>query len=112
MTEYQIALWAVGVILAANVLAMGLFVLFARLPDGKLKESIRGIIFELDKLADNMENSQKRATAMQEIGALLGWRKILVPTALIGWVIDMEVAAIRKMQAATAAPNLHEGDGK
>lgn len=109
-TELQIALLAAGTILAANILAMLLFVLFARLPDGMLKEPIRAIVYELDRLADCMENSQKRATAIQDINALLGWRKILVPAALIGWVIDLEVAAIRKMQAATGTPNLHEGD--
>ncbi|MCC5464571.1 hypothetical protein [Pelosinus baikalensis] len=108
--ELQIAYVAAGIILAANLLAMGLFVIFAKLKDGRLKESIRGIVFELDRFADNMENIEKRRVAIQQINDILGWRRILVPGALIGWIIDAEVAAIRKMQKATNTPNLHEGE--
>jgi hypothetical protein len=108
--ELQIAYVAAGIILAANVLAMGLFVLFAKLRDGRLKESIRGIIFELDRFADNMENTDKRRAAIQQVNDVLGWRKIIIPGALIGWIIDAEVAAIRKMQQTTDCPDLHEGE--
>jgi hypothetical protein len=110
--ELQIIYVAVGILLAANLLAMALFVLFAKLQDGQMKESIRSIIFELDRFADNMENDEKRRTAIQQINDVLGWRRILVPGTLIGWIIDAEVAAIRKMQKATNAPNLHEGENK
>ncbi len=109
INEYQIALCAAGVILAANVLAMLLFVLYAKMPESKIKETIRNIIFELDKFADNMENAEKRRTAIQQINDVLGWRHYMVPGALIGWIIDTEVAAIRKMQQSTDCPNLHEG---
>lgn len=106
-TELQIVLYAAGVILAANLLAMALFVLFAKLPNGSLKVSVQKIIFELDRFADQMENADKRRSAIQQINDVLGWRRILVPAALIGWVIDAEVAAIRKMQQATDCPDLH-----
>lgn len=109
-SDTQIFLWIAGTLLAVNVVAMGLFVLFAKLPNGKFREAIRNIIYKLDELADAMENSQKRATAIQEINTLLGWRQILIPTFLIGLVIDTEVATIRKMQQATNTPNLHEED--
>ncbi|MCC5468704.1 hypothetical protein [Pelosinus baikalensis] len=108
--ELQIVYVAVGILLAANVLAMGFFVMFAKLRDGRLKESIRSIIFEMDKFADNMENAEKRRIAIQQINDVLGWRRILVPGALIGWIIDAELAAIRKMQKTTNTPNLHEGE--
>lgn len=107
-SELQIFVWLGGALLAANILAMALFVLFSKLPDSRLKESIRSIIFELDKFADSMENTEKRRIAIQRINEILGWRKILVPSALIGWIIDAEVAAIRKMQKSTDTPNLHE----
>lgn len=106
-SELQIFLWAAGVLLAANLLAMALFVLFAKLPNGKFRERIRGIIFVFDKFADCMENDVKRAKAIQQINDVLGWRRILIPSALIGWIIDAEVAAIRRMQEATNTPNLH-----
>lgn len=109
-SELEIFKWAAGAILAANVLAMLLFVLFAKLPNGKLRENIRGAIFVLDKFADCMENEVKRAKAIQQVNDVLGWRRILIPSALIGWIIDAEVAAIRRMQKATDTPNLHEED--
>jgi hypothetical protein len=92
---------AIGIILAANVIAMGLFVLFAKLSDSKLETAIHKIIHELDEFADNMANMGKRATAVQKINELLGWQKIFVPSVLIGLIIDAEVSAIRKMQAST-----------
>jgi hypothetical protein len=107
-SELQIFIWAAGVLLAANLLAMALFVLFAKLPASTFKESLRSVIFEIDKFADRMENDQKRRIAIQSINDVLGWRKVLVPAALIGWIIDAEVAAIRKMQAATDTPDLHK----
>lgn len=54
-----------------------------------------------------MENSEKRRSAIQQINEILGWRKFIIPGALIGWVIDTEVAVIRKMQQTTNTPNLH-----
>lgn len=112
-SELQMFMWAAGAILAANVLAMALFVLFARLQDGGLRRYVRDVIFVLDKFADSMSNEQKRADAIQKINEVLGWRRILIPSALIGWVIDAEVAAIRRMQAATGCPDLHrEGEDK
>lgn len=107
-TESQVAIVAAGAIMAANVLAYGFHVVRNGLPEGKVKDAVQKIIYELDRICDNMENPEKRRMAIQQINDVLGWRKILVPSALIGWVIDAEVAAIRRMQKATNTPNLHE----
>ncbi len=106
--EMQIIIWLVGLVIAANLAAMSLFVLYAKLPNGKLQGIIRNIIYRLDELADKLENEEKRAVAIQQINTLLGWRGILIPKEVIGWVIDTEVAAIRQMQKATHTPNLHD----
>jgi hypothetical protein len=103
--DAQMFLWFVGVLLTANVLAMALFMLFAKLPESRLKGMIRNIILELDKFTDEMENSEKRNRAIQQINEILGWRQFVIPSALIGWVIDMEVAAIRKMQQSIDSSN-------
>lgn len=104
----DIIVCALGAAIAANLLAYLLFVLFARLPGGRLRASIQRIIYALDKAADNMENAAKRAVAIQQVRDILGWRRIFVPAALIGWVIDAEVAVIRRMQQATGCPDLHQ----
>lgn len=109
-SELQIFYWAAGALLAANLLAMALFVLYAKLPNGRFRGQIQYTIYHLDRFADNMENEQKRRSAIQQVNEVLGWRRILIPAALIGWVIDAEVVAIRKMQAITDAPDLHKGD--
>jgi len=101
--ETQIFIWVVGSLLAFNFLAMALFVLFAKLPESTLKAGIRNIIFELDQFIDEMENSEKRSRAIQRINEILGWWNIVIPSALIGWVVDTEVATIRKMQQLTRA---------
>jgi len=104
-SELQLFFWVVGSLLAANVSMMAFFVLFARLSESKLKGVIRRIILELDEFADKMENSEKRNRAIQQINELLGWKKIVIPSVLIGWVIDMEVAAIREMQQSIDSSN-------
>lgn len=109
--EYQIALCAAVVILAANFVAVVLHFMYKALSDSPFREAIRDIIFQLDKFADEMENAEKRRSAIQQINDVLGWRRILVPAALIGWIIDAEVAAIRKMQQATDCPDLHVEGG-
>lgn len=94
-------LWTVGTLLAANLLIITLFVLFTKVSEGKLKDAIRNIIFQLDRLTDNMENVEKRTQAIQQISDLLGWRQIFIPNSVLGWLIDTEVATIRKIQYYT-----------
>lgn len=107
MTEIQIASMAAGVLLAANFIAVVLHFLYKALSDSPLREAIRGVIYHLDRFADKMDNEKKRADAIRQVNDVLGWRRILVPAVLIGWVIDFQVAAIRRMQRATGTPNLH-----
>lgn len=92
-------------------MAVVLHFLYRALSDSPLREAIRNVIYYLDRFADTMGNAQKRDSAIRQIGEVLGWRRILIPTALIGWVIDFQVAAIRKMQKAAGTPNLHIEDG-
>jgi len=110
MTEIQIALLTAGIVLAVFLLLLAVHILYRGLPDGKAKETLQKIIFEIDKHADQMENKEKRATAIQAVMDLLGWRRIVVPKILIGWLIDTEVAVIRKIQQATNTPNLNLED--
>jgi hypothetical protein len=107
ISELQVFLWAAGAILAANLLAVILHFLYKALSDSPLRDFIRSVIMELDRFADCMQNAEKRAMAISQINEILGWRRILIPAALLGWIIDLEVKAIRKMQAAADTPNLH-----
>ena len=111
MAETQIAAAAAGIILAALVLVLIVHVVYRGLPTGTAKDGLQKIIYELDRHADEMENDEKRAAAIQSVMDILGWRRIIVPKVLVGWLIDAEVAAIRKIQQATDTPDLHrEGE--
>ena len=106
--ELQILGYGILIFLTLNIIALLLHFLYKSLSDSKFREAIRSIIAKLDEFADTMENSEKKRNAIQEINNLLGWRKILVPTFLISYVIDVQVKAIRKMELITDTPNLHE----
>ena len=108
MTEIQIVIAAAGAILAALVFVLVVHVVYRGLPPGKAKTALDKIIYKLDRHADQMENSAKRAAAVQAVMDILGWKKIVVPKVLVGWVIDAEVTFIRKVQAATKTPDLHQ----
>lgn len=110
VTELQTIIWFVGTALVVNIFAVILHFLYMALSDSPLRDFIRSVIFELDRFADNMENSEKRRAAIQQINELLGWRKILIPSVLTGWIINAEVAAIRRMQSSSNAPDLHAED--
>jgi hypothetical protein len=115
----QHLLWAIFIVAAAvNVLvlaAMALYVKAKGLPPGRFKTSLRIILFEIDRACDDMENSAKRAAAISQFQQLLFWPtinkwRIYPPAAVIGWVIDAEVAIIRKMQAAVDIEDLHQAE--
>lgn len=108
LTELQIALLAAGASLAAVVLVLIVHIVYRGLPAGRAKDALQKIIYEIDRSADNMENQQKRAAAIQAVSDMLGWRRIIVPKVLIGWLIDAEVAVVRKIQQATDTPDLHK----
>ncbi|WP_425057603.1 hypothetical protein SCACP_21190 [Sporomusa carbonis] len=109
-SELQIFIWAAGALLAALVLALVVHIVYRGLPAGKAKDGLQTIIYEMDRHADDMENHEKRAAAIQAVMDILGWRRIIVPKVLVGWLIDAEVATIRKIQQATDTPDLHKGE--
>lgn len=66
-TESQIVFGAVGTVLAANTLAYGLHVARNGLPEGKAEDAVQKMVNELDRVADNMSNPEKRRAAIQQI---------------------------------------------
>lgn len=96
------------VLISLNVILYAMFFLFAKLEENKLKTKLREIIYEIDKFADMMKNSEKRLLAINRVKDLFGWLRFGIPSFLIGIIIDAEVATIRKMQASTNTPDLHK----
>lgn len=115
----QHLLWALLIVFAAvNALvlaAMAIYVKARGLPPGRAKDQLRKILCEIDRCCDDMEVPAKRSLAISQFQQLLFWPtinkwRIYPPAAVIGWIIDAEVAIIRKMQAVTGVEDLHQVD--
>lgn len=89
------------------------FKLYVKCSNQTVQNAVVNIIYELDKLADNMSNKEKRNEAIRTVKDLFIWRAIPIPGFVIGIIIDAEVAAIRKIQKDTANnkdPYLHKDE--
>ena len=81
---------------------------YAKIDDGKVKEHLHQLLFLVDEQCDNMEIPAKRAQAIVAIQSVLGWRKILMPPVVIGFILDIFVKIIRALDV----PNLHQEDAE
>ncbi len=110
--------WALLIVFtAANILVLavhlaGKYVREHGLPPGPFKDKLDKIIYEIDRVCDNMENPTKRSMAMIQLQQVLGWKRVFLPSAIIGWIIDTEVAFIRKIQQVTGTPDMHQEGGQ
>ncbi len=109
--------WALLIVFAAiNVMVlatMALYVKIKGLPQGRFKTALHKILFEIDRGCDDMEIPAKRLLAISQFQQLMFWPtlnrwRIYPPAAVIGWIIDAEVAIIRQMQVATGIDDLHQ----
>ena len=75
------------------------------------QDSIKELIYFYDKFCDNMSKKEKKNEVVNAIRDLFVWKGIRIPTVIIGWIIDMEVASIRKIQKSISKnTNLHPDD--
>lgn len=113
--EQHIALLIIFALLAVNalmLLALLAYVkLYGHMPDGALRSKLHQVVYEIDRAVDNMENPAKRSMAIVQFQQVLGWKKVFLPAAVIGFIIDAEVAVIRKMQAVVGVTDLHQEEG-
>lgn len=112
----QHLLWAVFIVFAAvNVLVLAVLVayvkLYGQMPAGNFRDQLHRIVYSIDAECDHLENPAKRSLAIIQLQQVLSWKKIFLPAAVIGFIIDAEVAVIRKMQAAAGIPDLHQEEG-
>ena len=63
-----------------------------------VQNAVTDIIYQLDHFADHMSNKEKRKEAINNVKDLFIWRAIPIPSFIIGIIIDLEVASIRKLQ--------------
>lgn len=119
LSDFDKALMLVLTVVACVLSILGLayivkyiiFQVYLKCSKAKVQEAVRGIIYELDKVADEMSNKEKRKEAIRSVHDLFIWRTIPIPAFVIGIIIDLEVAAIRSLQKQIENekdPYLHE----
>lgn len=75
-----------------------------RIDSPAVKAALTQLLYLLDEQCDNMEVPAKRAQAVLAIQQLLGWRRLFLPTVVVGFVLDLIVKIIRR----TGLPDLHQ----
>ena len=123
LSDFDKALMVILTVIACVLSILGLayivkyiiFQVYLKCSNAKIQEAVRGIIYELDKVADEMSNKEKRKEAIRSVHDLFIWRTIPIPAFVIGIIIDLEVAAIRSLQKQIENekdPYLHEDENE
>ena len=84
--------------LVVNLFQKLVFKIYISEGSESVQKAVRDIIYHLDHFADNMSNKDKRKEAINNVKELFIWRAIPIPSFIIGIIIDLEVASIRKLQ--------------
>ena len=78
------------------------FLIYNRASNEVVVDIMKRFIYNLDEFADNMTNADKRNVAIEKLQGLLSYKLIRRPKFVLGWIIDMQVAEIRRLQAESA----------
>ena len=109
---------AAVILLCLGILALikgVIFYIYLKCSNESVQEAVKDAIFQLDAVADNLSNKEKRRSAIETVRSLFMWKAIPIPTCIIGLIIDLEVKIIRIMQKNVAAyknPYLHPDEGE
>ena len=101
-----IAAIGLGIIAGASLLIWVIVQVQARIENPTVKETLTQLLYLLDEQCDNMEVPAKRAQVIMGVQQLLGWRRLFLPTIVVGFVLDLIVKIIRK----AGVPDLHQED--
>ena len=101
-----IAAIGLGIIAGASLLIWVIVQVQSRIENPTVKETLTQLLYLLDEQCDNMEVPAKRAQVIMGVQQLLGWRRLFLPTIVVGFVLDLIVKIIRK----AGVPDLHQED--
>lgn len=95
---FTVLLIVAGALLVLYCVKWLIFKIYCKTTNETIQETVTKVIYELDELADHMSNKEKKKKAIESVRSLFIWRAIPIPPVIIGVIIDLEVAAIRKLQ--------------
>ena len=83
----------------AYVLKLLVFYVYNRSNNEVITELLSQCIYRLDEFADSMSNVEKRNVAIDYLRSLTSFKFFKLPRFVVGIIVDMQVAEIRKLQA-------------
>lgn len=85
------------------------FYVYNRSNNEVVTELLSKCIYRLDEFADSMSNVEKRNVAIDYLRSLMSFKLFKLPRFIVGIIVDMQVAEIRKLQAkSTKETDLHK----
>lgn len=63
-----------------------------------VQDILKDMIYRLDKFADEYSNESKRSYAAERLQSMISFRGIRIPKFVCGWIVDVEVGHIRRLQ--------------
>ena len=110
--ELLIILAAVtGLIVLSFILPRIAFFLYEHTSSDVTQSMLKEVIYQLDKLADDLSNKEKRNRAVFNLQAIFSFKGIRIPKFILGWIVDMEVRQIRQLQkGCSKESNLHNDE--
>lgn len=87
------------------------FFLYGHSSSNVTQTMLREVIYQLDKLADDLSNKEKRNRAVFNLQVIFSFKGIRIPKFILGWIVDMEVRQIRQLQKeCKKESNLHHDE--
>lgn len=101
----------VALIILSFILPRIAFFLYERTSSNVTQTMLREVIYQLDKLADDLSNKEKRNRAVFNLQVIFSFKGIRIPKFILGWIVDMEVRQIRQLQKeCKKESNLHHDE--
>lgn len=92
---------AILVYILAYVVKRVAFIIYNRSTNEVVVTLLTKFIYHLDEFADSMSNAEKRDLAIDKLQSITSYKFIRIPRFILGYIVDMQVAEIRKLQAAS-----------
>lgn len=100
-----------GLIVLSFILPRIAFFLYEHTSSDVTQSMLKEVIYQLDKLADDLSNKEKRNRAVFNLQAIFSFKGIRIPKFILGWIVDMEVRQIRQLQkGCSKESNLHNDE--
>ena len=102
LSPKEIAIVAIALVCLyalAFALKLLVFYIYNRSNNEVITELLSKCIYRLDEFADSMSNVEKRNVAIDYLRSLTSFKFFKLPRFIVGIIVDMQVAEIRKLQA-------------